>query len=732
MQPPAPGFFPAILLDVPRPPSTSLTLRQMLRSGAFSGRFVEYRARSGAVLLTGVVTGDGRIRCSRGGGGAVSCSEFEELAGSKERRPGENIFLTGSRTNLKDLCSAVAEAAAGDDVAAAAASLLGAAGLPNPQSAKPRGTAPSRQAGRKGAAASLGVVPAAGPAATAAAGGPTCERERSANKQRLLFGSGLLKEGQRLSYRCGGQEALLTGTVQGHGILCSCCQGVLSCSQFEMHAGRGNRRAPYDNIVTDDGVSLRRIVQGAASVFHDGEEQQTEPLPPAAAGSCRTSARAAAAAAAAAASHRAGEAPFRRAASSRRREAEAARLRCGGTSAAADAAAAGDEQLFEHTCLTCGEPGLLLCCDACPAAYHTACAGLLAPPPPSDPWHCAACAASGATMPSEAATAAVGARARRLLAELETRAEGCVLCRCSDFTRDRFGPRTVLLCDMCEREYHVGCLRCVGRCDLSALPVGDWFCEPACARLHETLLARVVAGPQPLADLLPGALPGFTLQLLRGRRGGGEPAATRAGLAAALAILQDSFDPIADAGTGRDHLPLMVSARAAADEDQADYRGMHTAVLRLDGAAVSAATVRFFGVSLAEVPLVATAENARRRGHAQLLVAGLEALAHAGGAARLVLPAAEETLHMWTSSFDFMPLDDAALRQLRSDFPAVLVFPHSTMLYKPARPPADIAAALRLGAGVSMAAAADGALAVGDDGQQEAMIVNAEIGQSTN
>ena len=28
-----------------------------------------------------------------------------------------------------------------------------------------------------------------------------------------------------------------------------------------------------------------------------------------------------------------------------------------------------------------------------------------------------------------------------------------------DFERDSFGPRTIIICDQCEREFHVGCLR---------------------------------------------------------------------------------------------------------------------------------------------------------------------------------------------------------------------------------------------------------------------------------
>ncbi len=61
-------------------------------------------------------------------------------------------------------------------------------------------------------------------------------------------------------------EELLKGSVRidpdptgTSGILCACCDTVISCSQFEAHAGRGSRRAPYDNIFTADGLSLRKV-----------------------------------------------------------------------------------------------------------------------------------------------------------------------------------------------------------------------------------------------------------------------------------------------------------------------------------------------------------------------------------------------------------------------------------------------------------------------------------------
>ena len=49
---------------------------------------------------------------------------------------------------------------------------------------------------------------------------------------------------------------------------------------------------------------------------------------------------------------------------------------------------------------------------------------------------------------------------------------GCMLCDVKDFQREGFTDLTVILCDQCEREFHVGCLREHGRADLTGLPQG--------------------------------------------------------------------------------------------------------------------------------------------------------------------------------------------------------------------------------------------------------------------
>lgn len=72
------------------------------------------------------------------------------------------------------------------------------------------------------------------------------------------------QDGEKVAYITSQGERLLTGSVRidprgASGILCACCAAVVSCSQFEAHAGRGSRRAPYDNIFTAVGISLRRL-----------------------------------------------------------------------------------------------------------------------------------------------------------------------------------------------------------------------------------------------------------------------------------------------------------------------------------------------------------------------------------------------------------------------------------------------------------------------------------------
>eukprot|EP01018_Ginkgo_biloba_P027001 Gb_21353 [translate_table: standard] len=91
-------------------------------------------------------------------------------------------------------------------------------------------------------------------------------------------------------------------------------------------------------------------------------------------------------------------------------------------------------------------------------------------------------------------------RCKRVVKVTESTLGGCVLCRCEDFTKSGFGDRTVMLCDQCEKEFHVGCLRVHAMADLRALPEGEWFCSDSCTYIHSALQKSLASGPEKLPN----------------------------------------------------------------------------------------------------------------------------------------------------------------------------------------------------------------------------------------
>ena len=73
----------------------------------------------------------------------------------------------------------------------------------------------------------------------------------------------MLQDGEPVEYRTAQQGVLLKGAIcikpgldAQAGILCHCCNQVVSCSKFEAHAGQGSRRCVHILTVAAWHVSL--------------------------------------------------------------------------------------------------------------------------------------------------------------------------------------------------------------------------------------------------------------------------------------------------------------------------------------------------------------------------------------------------------------------------------------------------------------------------------------------
>ncbi|XP_062117407.1 uncharacterized protein LOC133831216 [Humulus lupulus] len=447
---------------------------------------------------------------------------------------------------------------------------------------------------------------------------------------KLVFENGGLPDGSEVAYYARGQK-LLVGYKKGFGIFCRCCNSVVSPSQFEAHAGWASRRKPYAYIYTSNGVSLHEL---------------------------------------------------------------AVSLSRGRKYSAKD---------NDDLCIICADGGNLLLCDGCPRAFHKECASL--PAIPRGDWYCQYCQnmfeREKFVAHNENALAAgrvsgidpieeITQRCIRIVKNIEAELSGCVLCRGYDFSKSGFGPRTIILCDQCEKEYHVGCLKKHKMANLKELPKGKWFCCMDCSRIHLTLQKLLVTGPEKLPDSILDAMKkkhvekgldvtsGFDVRwrLISGKIASSE---SRVLLSKAVSIFHECFDPIIDFQSGRDLIPAMVYGRNVRGQE---FGGMYCAILMVNSTVVSAGMLRVFGREIAELPLVATSNSNHGKGYFQLLFSCIEKLLAFLNVRSLVLPAAEEAESIWTDKFGFTKIRPDQLINYRKTCYQMVTFKGTSMLQK--------------------------------------------------
>ncbi|GAB2272259.1 hypothetical protein Dimus_007079 [Dionaea muscipula] len=451
---------------------------------------------------------------------------------------------------------------------------------------------------------------------------------------KLVFEEGALPDGTELGYYAGGKR-LLEGYKKGSGIYCLCCNSVVSASQFEAHAGCAARRKPYCYIYTSNGVSLHELSISLASK-HTFKES-------------------------------------------------------------------------DDLCIICADGGKVVICDLCPRVFHPECASLDGIP--RGKWYCKYCqnmfhresfvaynanAIAAGRVSGVDPIKEISKRCIRIVNDFETDATACVLCSGSDFSQ-RFGPRTIILCDQCEKEYHVGCLKDHSMADLKELPKGNWFCTSDCVRIHSTLQNLLVRGSEQLPESLIDVIRKKNMQNSTGSvadmniswriiNGNITSKGTKALLLQAIAIFHDGFSPIVDGRTGRDLIPAMVYGNMRGLE----YKGMYCAVLTVNSLVVSAAVFRVFGTEVAELPLVATINGSHGKGYFQTLYGCVERLLASLEVKSIVLPAAEEAKAIWTDRFGFrhMTLDEISSYQKNC---CPMVFFQGTVMLHKAIPACEVA-----------------------------------------
>ncbi|KAJ8645333.1 hypothetical protein MRB53_007081 [Persea americana] len=287
----------------------------------------------------------------------------------------------------------------------------------------------------------------------------------------------------------------------------------------------------------------------------------------------------------------------------------------------------------DSICSVCYDGGDLLLCESCPSVFHLSCVGL--EDVPQGEWYCPSCR--------------------------------CGICDNGDFdgVSGCYSKKTVIYCDQCNREYHVGCLGDGELAELKRCHKGNWFCSPKCS--------KIFAGLQELVGKInPTGAEGLTWTILRSEKVNRHSVDTypvesqskhHRKLLGARRVLHECFERMNDPRTNREMITDVVFSKES-DLNRNNYSGFYTMLLEKENEIVSVAPIRIFSEKVAEMPLIGTTFNYRRKGMCRLFMTNLEKMLSDLGVERLFLPSAPSLLETWTHSFGFTKIT----RSERSQF----------------------------------------------------------------
>ncbi|KAL2496471.1 Increased DNA methylation 1 [Forsythia ovata] len=386
------------------------------------------------------------------------------------------------------------------------------------------------------------------------------------------------------------------GLVTKGGILCKCCNKVLSISEFKSHAGFGSKHH-CTNLFMESGKPLTSCQLEAWSAEYKARK------------------------------------------------------------VAPQTGQVDETDQNDDSCGRCGDVGELICCDSCPSAFHQAC--LFEQELPEGSWYCPQCC--------------------------------CLICGDVVNDKDALQSDSSFKCSQCEYKYHETCMQCLqtdhetcmrGKGMKIELASDTWFCGEWCQEVYSCLRSRV--------GLINHLSDGYSWTLLQCINGEQKvhsdecfvdlKAECNSKLAVAITIMEECFLPMVDPKTGINMIPQVIY-NWGSELARLNYGGFYTVVLEKDDIVLSVASIRIHGVTVAELPLVATCSNYRRQGLCRRLINAIEEMLKSLKVKKLVVSAIPSLVETWTKGFGFEHLEDDERRSLSKI--NLMVFPGSVWLKKP-------------------------------------------------
>lgn len=348
----------------------------------------------------------------------------------------------------------------------------------------------------------------------------------------------------------------------------------------------------------------------------------------------------------------------------------------------------------DELCGICHKAGKLLLCNGCPRSFHKECVSETSSDLDLEKWFCKYCRNSMKCVVQNGNVIDPIKQITKHCIRIVYNPDkcdlvACAICRAYDFSTIGFNDRTVIVCDQCEREYHIGCLRAYKKVDLKELPSGNWFCTLNCGILHSVLEKLVACGPEKVPNSLMSLITKKTNGIRIGItdsdmkwivvRGKDVSDDNKKLLAQAVDIFHKGFNPILDSITGSDFIPSMAYGLTMGDSD---FSGVYCAMLTIESRVVTAGMFRVFGAEIAELPIVATSQPNQGKGYFRLFFICFEKLLKYLKIKKMVVPAAEDVKSMWINKLGFEKVTPNQLSEYRQTLTSMVAFQGTCLLEK--------------------------------------------------